>query len=117
MKFRQTNTTAVAAAKTAISTATAYRMEKDGGLPSQIRFHGNGAVPIRSPTFSTPRSCRYRGLRPASSRSPSSRRCCAVTPNWATPFAARSSVASDPGAPSMARSRRLSSGRCTGPAA
>jgi len=35
MKFRQTNTTAVAAAKTAISTATAYRIEKDGRLPSQ----------------------------------------------------------------------------------
>jgi hypothetical protein len=35
MKFRQTNTTAVAAAKTSISTATAYRLEKDSRLPSQ----------------------------------------------------------------------------------
>jgi transposase len=35
MKFRQTHTTAVAAAKTSISTATAYRMEKDTRLPSQ----------------------------------------------------------------------------------
>jgi transposase InsO family protein len=35
MKFRQTNTTAVAAAKASISTATAYRIEKDTRLPSQ----------------------------------------------------------------------------------
>jgi hypothetical protein len=35
MKFRQTHTTAVAAAKASISTATAYRIEKDARLPSQ----------------------------------------------------------------------------------
>lgn len=35
MKFRQTNTTAVAAAKASISIATAYRLEKDSSLPSQ----------------------------------------------------------------------------------
>ncbi len=35
MKFRQTHTTAIAAAKASISTATAYRIEKDGRLPSQ----------------------------------------------------------------------------------
>ena len=35
MKFRQTHTTAVAAAKASISTATAYRIEKDTRLPSQ----------------------------------------------------------------------------------
>jgi hypothetical protein len=35
MKFRQTNPTAVAAAKASISTATAYRIEKDPRLPSQ----------------------------------------------------------------------------------
>lgn len=35
MKFRQTNTTAVAAAKASISTATAYRIEKDSRRPSQ----------------------------------------------------------------------------------
>jgi hypothetical protein len=35
MKFRQTNTTAVAAAKASISIATAYRIEKDPRLPSQ----------------------------------------------------------------------------------
>jgi hypothetical protein len=35
MKFRQTHTTTVAAAKTSISTATAYRIEKDPRLPSQ----------------------------------------------------------------------------------
>ncbi|ANT54494.1 IS21 family transposase [Mesorhizobium amorphae] len=35
MKFRKTNTTAVAAAKASISTATAYRIEKDSRLPSQ----------------------------------------------------------------------------------
>lgn len=35
MKFRQTNSTAAAAAKASISTATAYRLEKDGMLPSQ----------------------------------------------------------------------------------
>lgn len=35
MKFRQTHTTTVAAAKASISTATAYRIEKDPGLPSQ----------------------------------------------------------------------------------
>ncbi|MGY3328880.1 hypothetical protein ACVILI_006620 [Mesorhizobium sp. USDA 4775] len=35
MKFRQTNSTAVAAAKASISTATAYRIEKDSRLPSQ----------------------------------------------------------------------------------
>jgi hypothetical protein len=35
MKFRQTNSTAAAAAKASISTATAYRLEKDGVLPSQ----------------------------------------------------------------------------------
>ncbi len=35
MKFRQTDTTAVAAAKASISTATAYRIEKDPRLPSQ----------------------------------------------------------------------------------
>lgn len=35
MKFRQTHTTAVAAAKASISTATAYRIENDPRLPSQ----------------------------------------------------------------------------------
>ena len=35
MKFCQTNTTAVAAAKASISIATAYRLEKDMRLPSQ----------------------------------------------------------------------------------
>jgi len=35
MKFRQTNTTAIAAAKASISIATAYRLEKDSRLPSQ----------------------------------------------------------------------------------
>ena len=35
MKFRQTNTTAVAAAQASISTATAYRIENDPRLPSQ----------------------------------------------------------------------------------
>jgi hypothetical protein len=35
MKFRQTNPTTVAAAKASISTATAYRIEKDPRLPSQ----------------------------------------------------------------------------------
>lgn len=35
MKFCQTNTTAVAAAKASISIATAYRLEKDSRLPSQ----------------------------------------------------------------------------------
>ena len=35
MKFRQTNTTAVAAARASISTATAYRIGKDPRLPSQ----------------------------------------------------------------------------------
>ncbi|RVD70253.1 IS21 family transposase, partial [Mesorhizobium sp. M4A.F.Ca.ET.029.04.2.1] len=35
MKFRKTHATAVAAAKASISTATAYRIEKDTRLPSQ----------------------------------------------------------------------------------
>jgi hypothetical protein len=35
MKFRQTNTTAIAAAKASVSVATAYRIEKDARLPSQ----------------------------------------------------------------------------------
>ena len=35
MKFRQTNPTAVAAAKASISIATAYRIENDPKLPSQ----------------------------------------------------------------------------------
>jgi len=35
MKYRQTNTTAVAAAKASIGIATAYRIEKDPRLPSQ----------------------------------------------------------------------------------
>lgn len=35
MKFRKTHTTAAAAAKASISTATAYRIEKDARLPSQ----------------------------------------------------------------------------------
>lgn len=35
MKFRQTHTTAVAAARASISPATAYRIEKDPRLPSQ----------------------------------------------------------------------------------
>src|SRR2546429_170761 len=35
MKFRQTNPTAVAAAKASIGIATAYRIEKDPKLPSQ----------------------------------------------------------------------------------
>jgi hypothetical protein len=36
MKFRQTHSTAVAAAKASISIATAYRMEADPRLPSQM---------------------------------------------------------------------------------
>ena len=35
MKLRQTDSTAVAAAKASISVATAYRIEKDPRLPSQ----------------------------------------------------------------------------------
>ena len=35
MKFRKTNTTGVAAARASISTATAYRIDKDPRLPSQ----------------------------------------------------------------------------------
>ena len=35
MKFRQTHTVAAAAAKAAISVATAYRIEQDPRLPSQ----------------------------------------------------------------------------------
>ena len=35
MKFRQTNTTGVAAARASIGTATAYRIDKDPRLPSQ----------------------------------------------------------------------------------
>ena len=35
MKYRQTNTAAVAAARASISTATAYRIDKDPRLPSQ----------------------------------------------------------------------------------
>jgi hypothetical protein len=38
MKFRQTDTTAVAAAKASISVATAYRLEKDTRLPSQKKM-------------------------------------------------------------------------------
>jgi hypothetical protein len=40
MKFRQTNPTAVAAAKASISIATAYRIEKDPKLPSQKAARG-----------------------------------------------------------------------------
>src|SRR5207245_10975862 len=40
MKFRQTNLTAVAAAKASISIATAYRIEKDPKLPSQKASRG-----------------------------------------------------------------------------
>ncbi len=59
MKFRQTDTTAVAAAKASISTATAYRIEKDPQAAlAEEGCPRHGAVPIRSPTFSTPRSCR-----------------------------------------------------------
>lgn len=65
MKFRQTHTTAVAAAKASISTATAYRIEKDSRLPSQRKVRDNGAAPIRWPTFLTPRSWRCCGPRRA----------------------------------------------------
>ena len=58
MKFRQTDTPAVAAAKASISTATAYRIEKDPRLPSQKKAPRGRRRPIRLPTFSTPRSCR-----------------------------------------------------------
>src|SRR2546428_9311845 len=40
MKFRQTNPTAVAAAKASIGIATAYRIEKDPKLPSQKASRG-----------------------------------------------------------------------------
>ena len=107
MKFRQTDTPAVAAAKASISTATAYRIEQDpaAALAEEAR-RANGAGPIRWPTFSTPRSCRCCRPRPAFGRSPSSRRCCGAIPSWAPAFAGRWSGASAPGARSTARSRR-----------
>jgi hypothetical protein len=58
MKFRQTDTTAVAAAKASISTATAYRLEKDGMLPSQKTAPRTRRRPDRSRISSTRKSCR-----------------------------------------------------------
>src|ERR1019366_7074349 len=53
MTFRQTDGPAVAAAKAAISPATAYRFEQDHRLPSSIENHYwdklLGAVRVRTP--------------------------------------------------------------------
>ena len=111
MKFRQTDTPPVAAAKASFSTSTAYRFEKHPRLPSQKK----GARERRRPdpladVFDAevvPMLKAAPGLR----RSPSSRRCCGATPNSAPASAARWSAGSAPGAPSMAKSRRSSSGR------
>ena len=59
MKFRQTDTTAVAAAQASIQHGhRPTASTQDPRLPSQKRRRGSGAVPTRSPMSSTPRSCR-----------------------------------------------------------
>ena len=58
MKFRQTNTTAAAAAKASISIATAYRLKKDSRLPSQKKAPRERRRPDPLADILTPRSCR-----------------------------------------------------------
>ena len=113
MKFRQTNTTAVAAAKASISMATAYRIEKDPRLPSQKKaprgrrrpdpladIFDAEIVPMLKAAAGIRADRHLRGDDAASSR----------TGRRRSPHAW--SGASAPGAPFMARSRRSSSGRC-----
>ncbi|MBL8579238.1 MAG: IS21 family transposase [Mesorhizobium sp.] len=68
MKFRQTHSTSVAAAKASISVATAYRIEKDPRLPSQKKEpHGRRRADPLAGIFDTeivPLLKAARGIRP-----------------------------------------------------
>ena len=48
MKFRQTNTIPIAAAKAGFSPSTAYRLDKDPRLPHRRRLLAGAGAPIRS---------------------------------------------------------------------
>ena len=56
MKFRQTETLAISAAKAGFSGATAYRFEKDRRLPSERKAPREVADRIRSRWFGIARS-------------------------------------------------------------
>jgi hypothetical protein len=58
MKFRQTDTVPIAAAKAGFGTATGYRIERDARLPSTRKLPAAGAGAIPWPMSGRPRSCR-----------------------------------------------------------
>ena len=58
MRFRHTDTPAIAAAKAGFSTATAYRIEADPRLSSRRRHRVVAAALIRWLGYGTARSCR-----------------------------------------------------------
>ena len=58
MKYRQTNSPPVAAAKASFSKSTAYRLDKDRSVPSQKKSARSFAGRIRWPVCLRPRLCR-----------------------------------------------------------
>ena len=113
MKFRQTNTTAVAAARASISTATAYRIGKDPRLPSQKQT-------LRERRRPDPLADIFEAEVVPLLKAAPGIRCVAIFeemirrhPALGDGFAARWRGGSVPGAPSMVRSGRSFSGRPT----
>lgn len=106
MKYRQTHSVEVAAAKASISRATAFRIEKEQRLPSQNKPPAVGVAPIRLSISLMRRSFRSSRLLPAFVRSPFTTRCCGVIRNCPKAFAAHLSGASGHGGPFTVRHRR-----------
>ena len=116
MKFRQADTPPVAAAKASFSTSTAYRFKKDPRLPSQKKERRGRRRPdplagiFEAEVVSMLKAAP--GLRSIAILEEMLRR----HPELGVGIRRLWSGKSAPGAPSMGRSRRSSSGRSTSPA-
>ena len=113
MKYRQTHSVEVAAAKASISRATAYRLDKEVQLPSQSKApRGRRRPDPLEPIFETevvPLLKAAPGIRAVAVTT----RCCADIQNSLKVSAARLNDASGRGVLSMAKRRRSSSARRT----
>jgi hypothetical protein len=79
MKYQQTHSVELAAAKVSISRSTAYLLDKETQLPSQNIAPRERPAPIPWSRYSRPRSSRSLRPHPASVPSPSTTRCCATS--------------------------------------
>lgn len=106
MKYRQTHSVEVAAAKASISRATAFRIEKEQRLPSQNKPPRGRRRPDPLEHIFDAEVVPLLKAAPAFVRSPFTTRCCDVIRNCPKAFAAHLSGAFGPGGPFTVRHRR-----------